>query len=67
MLVDIPRFDGVEQPVLAAGNPVKLSAMPDQPNGHVPRLGEDTDAVLDELLGLDEGEITRLREAGVVG
>ena len=67
MLVEIPRFDGVEQPVLGAGNPVKLSAMPDQPNGHVPRLGEDTDAVLDELLGLDEGEITRLREAGVVG
>ena len=66
MLVEIPRIDGVDQPVLAAGNPVKLSSMPDEPNGRVPRLGEDTAAVLSELLGLDDGDVTALRDAGVV-
>jgi crotonobetainyl-CoA:carnitine CoA-transferase CaiB-like acyl-CoA transferase len=67
MLVEIPRFDDVAQPVLGAGNPVKLSAMPDQPSGRVPRLGEDTSAVLGELLGMDETAIKELRSAGVIG
>jgi crotonobetainyl-CoA:carnitine CoA-transferase CaiB-like acyl-CoA transferase len=67
MLVEIPRFDGVEQPVLAAGNPVKLSAVPDEPSGQVPRLGEDTAEVLGELLGMDETAIKELRSAGVIG
>ncbi|HVM66210.1 MAG TPA: CoA transferase [Acidimicrobiales bacterium] len=67
MLVEIPRFDDVEQPVLAAGNPVKLSGMPDQPSGQVPRLGEHTVEVLDELLGMDETAVKELRAAGVIG
>ena len=32
-----------------------------------PELGEDTEAVLRELCGLDGEEVRRLREAGVVG
>jgi len=67
MLVEIPRFDGVEQPVLGAGNPVKLSAMADEPNGRIPRLGEDTTSVLGDLLGMDETAIKELRSAGVIG
>jgi crotonobetainyl-CoA:carnitine CoA-transferase CaiB-like acyl-CoA transferase len=67
MLVEIPRLDDVPQPVLAAGNPVKLSAMPDQPSGQVPRLGADTAEVLGELLGMDEAAIDELRSAGVIG
>src|SRR5579871_4660202 len=67
MLVEIPRFDGVEQPVLGAGNPVKLSAMDDEPRGRIPRLGEDTSAVLGELLGMDETAIKELRSSGVIG
>jgi crotonobetainyl-CoA:carnitine CoA-transferase CaiB-like acyl-CoA transferase len=67
MLVEIPRVDGVEQPVLAAGNPVKLSAMADEPSGHVPRLGEHTAEVLGELLGLDAPALADLRDAGVIG
>jgi crotonobetainyl-CoA:carnitine CoA-transferase CaiB-like acyl-CoA transferase len=31
-----------------------------------PKLGEHTDAVLHELLGLDEADIQRLREANVL-
>ena len=67
MVVEIPRFDGEPQPVLAAGNPVKLSRMPDEPSGHVPRLGEDTTAVLGELLWLDAGAVAELRDAGAIG
>jgi len=66
MLVEIPRFDGVDQPVLAAGNPVKLSAMTDEPSSRIPRLGEHTTAVLSELLGLDPPAVEALRAAGVV-
>jgi crotonobetainyl-CoA:carnitine CoA-transferase CaiB-like acyl-CoA transferase len=36
-------------------------------NGPAPGLGADTDAVLREVLGMPAGEITRLREAGVLG
>ena len=32
-----------------------------------PTLGADTDAVLSEVLGLSDGEIARLRDAGVAG
>jgi len=67
MVVEIPRYDGVEQPVLGAGNPVKLSRMADEPNGHVPRLGEHTTAVLGELLGMEPADVAALRDAGVVG
>jgi crotonobetainyl-CoA:carnitine CoA-transferase CaiB-like acyl-CoA transferase len=67
MLVEIPRLDGVDQPVLAAGNPVKLSRMADAPSNRVPRLGEHTASVLGELLGLDGTAVEELRGAGVVG
>src|SRR3954451_16051649 len=33
MLVSLDRTDGVEQPVLVPGNPVKLSKVPDEPDG----------------------------------
>ena len=38
----------------------------DPPMGAVPGLGQHTDSVLAEL-GLDDGEIFRLREQGVIG
>jgi crotonobetainyl-CoA:carnitine CoA-transferase CaiB-like acyl-CoA transferase len=66
MVVEIPRTDGVEQPVLAAGNPVKMSLLADRPEGHLPRLGEHTSAVLHELLGLDDAAIESLRQDGVI-
>ena len=36
MLVEMPRTDGVEEPVLIPGNPVKLSKMADGPDTRVP-------------------------------
>ena len=66
MLVECPRTDGVEQPVLVPGNPVKLSAVAEGPEARVPWLGEHTDAVLAEELGLDPARLAALRAAGAI-
>ncbi len=66
MLVELERTDGVAQPVLVPGNPVKLSAVPEADEARPPWLGEHTDAVLGEELGLDDAELARLRAAGVL-
>ena len=46
MLVEMPRTDGVAEPVLVPGNPVKLSKMAEGPETRVPWVGEHTAAVL---------------------
>jgi crotonobetainyl-CoA:carnitine CoA-transferase CaiB-like acyl-CoA transferase len=66
MLVEIPRTDGVEQPALAGGNPVKLTKMAEGPETAPPTLGEHTDEVLRSELGLDHDAIAVLRAAGTV-
>jgi formyl-CoA transferase len=55
--------DGTMQRTLAT--PLDFGATPVQPPRAPPRLGSDTDAVLREL-GVEEGELARLREAKVV-
>ncbi|HEX6475692.1 MAG TPA: CoA transferase, partial [Acidimicrobiales bacterium] len=42
MLVEMPRSDGVDQPVLTPGNPVRLSKVARGPETRVPWLGEHT-------------------------
>ena len=54
MLVEMPRTDGVAQPVLIPGNPVKLSEVAEGPETRVPWLGEHTDEVLGAELGLGD-------------
>ena len=66
MLVEMPRTDGVEEPVLIPGNPVKLSKMAEGPETRVPWVGEHTSALLGEELGLDEATIDSLRTRGIV-
>lgn len=66
MLVEMPRVDGVDEPVLIPGNPVKLSAMAEGPETRVPWVGEHTTEVLREELGLDESRLEHLREAGII-
>ena len=67
MLVEMPRSDGGEQPVLVPGNPVKLSRMAEGPETRVPWLGEHTDDLLSTELGLDSEQLARLRADGVIG
>ena len=66
MLVEMPRTDGVDEPVLIPGNPVKLSNMAEGPETRVPWVGEHTAAVLAAELGLDTGHVAELRARGVV-
>ena len=48
------------------GNPIKFSASPVEYRDPPPKLGEHTDRVLHDLLGLSPEEIVRLRQRGVV-
>ena len=67
MLVEMPRTDGVADPVLIPGNPVKLTAVAQGPETRVPWLGEHTDEVLTAELGLDAARLAELRAHGVIG
>ena len=66
MLVEMPRTDGVDQPILVPGNPVKLSKMAEGPETRVPWVGEHTSELLASELGLGEAELASLRERGII-
>jgi crotonobetainyl-CoA:carnitine CoA-transferase CaiB-like acyl-CoA transferase len=66
MLVEVPRSDGVEQPILVPGNPVKLSKMQEGPEARMPWVGEHTAEILGAELGLSESELDDLRSQGVI-
>jgi formyl-CoA transferase len=66
MLVEVPRVDGVEEPVLVPGNPVKMSRVAEGPETRVPWVGEHTDQVLVDELGLDGDVLASLRADGVI-
>lgn len=66
MLVEVPRTDGVDEPLLIPGNPVKLSRMAEGPETRMPWVGEHSSEVLVDELGLDAGELAALRDAGVI-
>ena len=60
------RTDGVEEPVLIPGNPVKLAKVAEGPETRVPWVGEHTAEVLEAELGLDATRIAELRAEGVI-
>jgi 2-methylfumaryl-CoA isomerase len=64
-----PLFAEVEQPGIGRypmpGLPLDFGAAPREPTRPAPRLGEHTDRVLSEVLGLPDGEIARLHDAGI--
>lgn len=66
MLVEVPRTDGVAEPVLVPGNPVKLSRLVEGPETRVPWVGEQTETVLRDELGLSEADLATLRADGVI-
>lgn len=67
MLTEIPRGDGVDQPVLTPGNPVKLAGYDDTTATPPPTLGQHTEEVLRAELGLDDNRLAELRAAGAIG
>jgi crotonobetainyl-CoA:carnitine CoA-transferase CaiB-like acyl-CoA transferase len=66
MLVAMPRTDGVDQPVLIPGNPVKLSNVPEDAEDRVPWVGEHTNEVLRAELGLDDADLADLAATGII-
>jgi formyl-CoA transferase len=66
MLIEVPRPDS-DEPLLVVGNPIKMSKLPEGPVHRWPTLGEHTDEILRTDLGMDAGEIARLRETGAIG
>jgi formyl-CoA transferase len=66
MLVSMPRTDGVDEPVLIPGNPVKMSKVTEGPETRIPWLGEHTDEVLRAELDLDDDALAALRSDGII-
>ena len=61
----------MKQPVTGAhvpmiNSPIKMSGTPVSVRLAPPTIGEHTDSVLQELLEMDEGELSKLREQGVI-
>jgi len=67
---DNPVFEAIRHPSgLSYPAPGAMATIPQDARGPVrpaPRLGEHTDEVLSEVLGMSGGEIGRLHDAGVV-
>ncbi|MGE0373700.1 MAG: CoA transferase [Gammaproteobacteria bacterium] len=65
-----PIFHAVEQPDIGTypvpGVPAHFGAVDRQPARRAPRLGEHTDEILAEVLGLSSAEIGALHDRGVV-
>ncbi len=65
-----PMFETLEQPgigrMLTPRSPLDFSRVPRLPARPAPRLGEHTDEILLDLLGLSAGEVGALHDAGVV-
>ena len=53
--------------IRVTGSPLKLLGTPPRIEDPPPVLGEDTEAILAEVLGLDTTAIARLRTAGTIG
>ncbi|MBM4763673.1 CaiB/BaiF CoA-transferase family protein [Bacillus sp. B15-48] len=66
MLIDFPIADG--KTVQAVGNPVKMSGVAGENETYrrPPYLGENTDDILNGLLGLSEDEIKNLQEKNII-
>jgi formyl-CoA transferase len=66
MLVELSRSDGVDEPVLIPGNPIKMSKTAEGPETEPPCVGEHTESVLRDELDLADDEIEKLRADGVI-
>ena len=67
MRLDMPHASAAAGTVPLVANPLKMSATPPGYRHSPPTLGQHTDEVLVELLGIGEGERARLRAAGAIG
>jgi len=66
VVVEMPHAQATGGTVKVIANPVRLSETPADYRITAPLLGEHTDGVLTDILGLDAAEIASLREKGIV-
>jgi formyl-CoA transferase len=52
--------------VKVQGNPIKMSATDPRPRGPAPSLGEDTEQILEDLLGVSSDDFITFKEDGVI-
>ncbi len=68
--IDNPLFEPVEQPgigtYLVPQNPLGFTAAERHPVSPAPRLGQHTDEILADIIGLSSSEIGRYHDAGIV-
>ncbi len=68
--IDNPLFESVMQPgigeYLMPSNPLNFAALESVPVTPAPMLGQHTDEILADMLGLSEGEIGKLHDRGIV-
>ena len=64
MIVEVPHPGGGT--IRMAGTPLKLSRTPARAQGPPPTVGQHTEAILKEFLGIEGAEVARLRAAGAV-
>lgn len=64
LAIEIPHFLAGKVPQVAS--PIRLSETPVQYRNAPPLLGEHTQAILSDVLGLGEADIVHLREVGVL-
>jgi len=67
MQISMPHAKAGPDGVRLIGNPIKMSETPVSYRHAPPVLGEYTDQVLEEMLGMDAAERETLRAAGVIG
>ena len=67
---DNPMFSMIDQPgigsILSAGALADFSAWPRQPSTPAPTLGQDTESVLMDVIGLSSADVGRLFDAKIV-
>jgi len=66
MTVTMPHPAASGEPITLIANPIKFSATPVEYRHAPPTLGQHTEEILTELLGLSAGEIAALREREVI-
>ena len=64
MVVNVQHPNG--ESVKQVGNPIKLSEFKNEEFKAPPLLGQDTDEVFKSLLGLDEGDLSKLKGEGII-
>ena len=67
MLIPLETPDGDPVPgINGLGVPIRFADDPVQFDAPAPELGQHNDEIYGELLGLDDGELSRLKDAGVI-